>query len=1008
MNVIVADMDIDVVLGLDFMDEYNAIVDVGGKTMMMQGTTCRLSCHGKIGCFRVFLKDKVEVPARSEVIVKGQINEKGIHRMGLGLIEPATTCMDNCMVAKALVQAGETVPLRIANFSSEAQTWYPGTSIATITPIERVENTELRSSDSKNTLPEHMQDTYARASEGMNNNDKKQIAKLLCKYAHVFSETDNNLGRTGIIKHKIPTGDARPIKQPPRRVPGNMGAEVDEQIEDMLKNDIIQPSVSPWASGIVLVQKKDGTKRFCVDYRRLNDVTIKDAYPLPRVDESLDQLSGSKWFSCLDLSSGFWQVETEPEDRQKTAFATRTGLYEFNVMPFGLCNSPATFERLMETVLAGLHWQICLIYLDDIIVTGKTFEDMLRNLEIIFQRFEQANLKLKPRKCHLFKKEIEFLGHIISEQGVRTDPKKVECVENWPEPTTVKEVRSFLGLCSYYRRFIACFSEIAKPLHQLTEKDRKFAWTEQCSAAFQTLKKKLTEAPLLAHPDFSQPFILDTDASDLAIGSVLSQKIDGVERAVAFASRTLSKSERKYCVTRKELLAVVFFVKHFRHYLYGREFTLRTDHASLKWLMNFKNPEGQVARWLEILAAYMMKVEHRPGKLHTNADSLSRLPCKQCGQNEIVRPDDDSPNHRVLSLNQLRTPDNSDLEIKVLQESDDNLRQVRDWVLCGTRPDFKKIAAESYSLKSLWHQFQRFELHDGILVRRWDETDTGSTVFQTVLPTAERRCVLTYSHDDKTAGHLGIKKTLARVRQRFYWPGLQNDVRTYINGCEICARRKSPTMTKKAPMQLVRSGYPMERIAIDILGELPVTENGNRYAVVIADYFTKWTECYPMPNMEARTVAKILVEEVVVKFGIPAKIHSDQGRQFESKLFQEMCKILNIDKTRTTPYHPQSDGMVERFNKTLATMLSAYVQENQRNWDELIPYVMMAYRSSEHETTGMTPNMLMMGREVSTPLDLLYEMPVGMKTFPDNEWVWELKERLETAHKLGENHTGKP
>ena len=458
-------------------------------------------------------------------------------------------------------------------------------------------------------MPAYLQDLYERSIQGLTHQQCHDVARLLIRHALSFSESDSDLGRTGIIKHKIPTGSAHPIKQPVRRLPIQMNEEISQQIDEMLQKDVIQTSSSPWASGIVMVQKKDGKKCFCVDYRKLNDVTTKDAYPLPRIDDSLDQLAGAKWFSCLDLNSGYWQVEVDDADWEKTAFASRRGLYEFKVMPFGLCNAPATFERLMETVLAGLNWQICLIYLDDIIVYGKTFHDMVNNLDLVLNKLNEANLKLKPRKCKLFAKEVEFLGHITSEAGIKTDPKKIEVVTTWPKPENVQHVRAFVGFCSYYRRFIEKFSEIAKPLRKLTEKNQPFLWSPECDKAFETLKKRMVESPILAHPDFTKPFVLDTDASDTAIGGVLSQNIDGKERVIAFASRTLTKSERRYCVTRKELLALVHFVKYFRHYLYRKDFTARTDHGSLRWLANFKNPEGQLARWLEILSSYSMKIE---------------------------------------------------------------------------------------------------------------------------------------------------------------------------------------------------------------------------------------------------------------------------------------------------------------------------------------------------------------------------------------------------------------
>ena len=535
----------------------------------------------------------------------------------------------------------------------------------------------------------------------------------------------------------------------------------------------------------------------------------------------------------------------------------------------------------------------------------------------------------------------------------------------------------------------------------MKEKNYKFNWTHECSEAFEKLKQQLTTAPVLAHPDFSKPFILDTDASDLAIGSVLSQKIDGKERVVAYASRTLSKAERKYCVTRKELLALVYFVKYFRHYLYGREFIVRTDHGSLRWLMNFKNPEGQVARWLEVLSTYIFTVEHRPGRLHGNADSLSRKPVSQC---EDGIDDNNDPETKCCQLSITESEDD-DRDLIKLQQEDEDLAMVRTWVEDKERPSSKDIAACSYVIKSLWNQFPRLENRNGLLVRRLENFEDDSVSYQAIIPRGARRDVLKYSHDLKTAGHLGGKKTLSRVRQMFYWPGLQSDVRSYVAGCETCTKRKEPNPTKRAPMQIVRSGYPMERLAIDILGELPMTPNGNKYILVISDYFTKWTEALPMPNMEACTVAKTLVENVLCMFGIPQKIHSDQGRQFESNLFQEICKLLGIEKTRTTPYHPESDGMVERFNRTLATMLSAFVSSNHKDWDEQLPYVMMAYRSAEHETTGMSPNMLMFGREVATPLDLMYEMPPMNKPIPNNQWVWELQDRIETAHATVRKYT---
>ena len=991
---------------MDFLKQHNCQIDVAANLLLIQGKKCKLTCSGSIGCYRVVVLNKVEIPAMSEMIIEGKVLDGGTAKNNLCIVEPKEGNFEGreMLVARSLVYGKDKTPVRIMNITNKTKTLYPETNIATLSHVSSVQTVNEVVIPENEKVPGHLKDLYERTITDMNFEQQVQVAKLLKKYSDVFSESDNDIGRTGIIKHRIPTGDAHPIKQRPRRVPVHMNEEIDKQLENMLKENVIQPSTSPWASSIVMVKKKDGSNRFCVDYRKLNDITIKDAYPLPRVDESLDQLTGSKWFSCLGLNSGYWQVETDPTDREKTAFTSRRGLFEFTVMPFGLCNAPATFERLMETILAGLHWEVCLIYLDDVIVTGKSFEDMVRNLGKVFERFQQAGLKLKPRKCKLFSKEVEFLGHIISESGIKTDPNKTKCVETWPTPKNVREVRAFVGLCSYYRRFIYKFSETAKPLHKLTEKNQPFVRTEECAKSFKELKTKLVEAPVLIYPDFTKSFILDVDASDLCIGAVLSQKTEEGERVVAYASKMLTKAERRYCVTRKELLALVHFVKYFRHYLYGKRFLVRTDHGSLRWLMNFKNPEGQVARWIELLSSFDMKIEHRPGKTHKNADGLSRIPCRQCGKVE-----EEGDSIAACSIRQsvnVAIDDTPIPDLKTAQSETRDISLVKGWVESCERPKWHSLSSESWFVKSLVNQWNRLAVHNDMLVRRWDVLGTNCIYWQAVAPLSHRKVALKYAHDIKASGHLGIKKTLSRLRQKYYWPGLQNDVKLYVGGCEKCFKLKGPNPTKKAPMQVVRSGFPMERLATDILGELPVTDNGNKYILVISDYFTKWTESFPMPNMESKTCAKLLVEEVVSRFGVPNVIHSDQGRQFESRLFKDMCELLQIEKTRTTPYHPQSDGMVERFNRTLCTMLSTFVEDNQRNWDTLLPYVMMAYRSTEHETTGMSPNMLMLGRETTIPLDIIYEMPPCLKPRERNEWVWELRENLESVHTFVRQNTG--
>ena len=650
-KVIVIDIQMDAILGQDIMLSHHCRLDLSKLTLGLKGKT--LSCwtpgETALSC-RVLVKEETVLPPWSEKILPVTVTNAGYLATN-GIIQPSPeviTEQEILLIPGVVSTHGESVQVRVINFGDYEVTLHPKQNLGTCESYYDQSSSgpaimaaaELRCiQEVSTTLTDTLEKMVIESSTEMSSSERRQWADLVERYRGIFASSKADLGRTSLVRHQINTGTTVPIRIPPRRLPLGKRRIEQEEVKTMLEKGVIQPSTSPWAAPIVLVTKKDGTTHFCVDYLALNCASVKDAYPLPRIDDSLDALNGGRYFCTMDLMSGFWQIKMHPKDQEKTAFSTSIGLYDFKVMPFGLVNAPATFERLMETVLRGLQWEECLVYMDDIIVAGDSISQCLERLEHVFQRLQEAGLKLKPSKCNFFQKEVHFIGHVVSEEGIHTDPGKIAVVQDWPVPTTQKQVRSFLGLCSYYRRFIKGFADIARPLHKLTEKTSRYEWNDLCQQSFDVLKKALTSAPILSYPKPQGQFILDTDASHEAVGAVLSQVQDEVEHVLGYFSKSLSKTERVYCVTRKELLAVVMALKHFHPYLYGRKVILRTDNSAVSWMRSLKAPKGQTARWLERVAEYDLEVVHRARKSHGNADALSRRPCASCTHQEQINQD---------------------------------------------------------------------------------------------------------------------------------------------------------------------------------------------------------------------------------------------------------------------------------------------------------------------------------------------------------------------------------
>ena len=846
------------------------------------------------------------------------------------------------------------------------------------------------------------------------------VEKLLLKWKDVFSLHDLDLGKTSLTKHHINLSDPTPFKERHRRIPPAMVQSVREHLKEMLDLGVIRPSNSPFASNVVLVKKKDGTLRFCIDLRRLNNNTIKDSYALPRTEETFDALHGSCIFSTLDLKSSYWQVEIEENDKHKTAFRVgNLGFFECNRMPFGLTNAPATFQRLIETCMGDLHLNSCLLYLDDIVVFSKSFEEHLTRLEAVFQRLHQAGLKLKTSKCHFFKQSIKYLGHIISAKGVHTDPDKISTVRDWPVPISAKELLSFLGFVGYYRRFIRNFSQIARPLYEVTtgvpSKRNKikicpgFRWGPEQEDAFKKLKDLVTSAPVLAFANFNKPFILHTDASAESLGACLyQQQDDNTERPVAFASRGLSPSERNYPAYKLEFLSLKWAVTDkFHDYLYGVPFHVITDNNPLTYIFTTAKLDATSQRWVSALSNYQFSIEYRSGKLNQDADGLSRIRWPEALNIQHVSC---NSVQALLSASTLPAGCSEALVMshKAIQDIEGlyiGKHTSRDWARIHHRdPTISQVVQHlrgakvqnfqhNEAFQSFLREKDKLVIVKGVLYRK--RLCDNIIKFQLVLPEEYRKAALQGCHDQ--VGHLGRDRTLELLRDRYFWPGMTKEASDYVAHCERCIRRKIPP--NRAPLINISSSFPLELVCIDYLS-LESCKGGIEDILVVTDHFTKYAQAYPTKGQQATTVAKVLYDNFFMHYGFPAKLHSDQGRQFEGKVIAALCDLAGIEKTRTSPYHPMGNGLTERFNRTLINMLGTLDPDQKSDWKKYIPSLVHAYNCTRHDSTGFSPYELMFNRQPRLPVDLLLGSEPPQSSIAYSSFVDSMKQRLKYSYDL--------
>lgn len=761
--------------------------------------------------------------------------------------------------------------------------------------------------------------------------EPKSLQNLFNMYYTVFS---NIPGRCLNVEHNIELLHNTICKVPPRQYPIQYRDSIKSQINDLLNKNIIRPSRSPYCAPLVIVPKKDKSLRICVDYRELNKVTKKSAYPLPLVADVQNRLQGSVIFSTIDLMSGYWQIPIAESDIEKTAFSFghEFGLYEFLVMPFGLTGAPSTFQRLMNDLFRDVACVI--VYMDDIIVFSKSYDKHIRDLEIVLNILSKNNLTINPNKSKFAVSEVNYLGFEFNIKGMKPESSKVESIKNFPTPQSQKEVQRFLGMASYYRRHIKNFSEIAKPLYLCCEKPKQFIWTQQEHNAFRNLIDLLITEPVLCFPDISKQYQVFTDASNIAIGGVLEQE----GRVIAYASRILNKAEQKYSTYELEALAIVFVLKTWRHYLIGNTFVLYTDHEPLKWLLSHKIGNSKVARWLLTIQEFDFLVEYRKGSDNKNADALSRI----CLLTEV---------ESLLP----------DTKLKSEQLMDKNINEVINNVKTN---NWNKSNLANGIITKFYKIRHQLVVIDGILHRKYSRYPDEPIKCYKIIPDGLKKDLISHCHDSMLSCHLGHDKTLDKILRIGYWPGVYSDTWKYVNECEKCAMANRSQ--HKAPLTQVCCGKAWDIISIDIL-ELPKFSENN-YLLVCQDFFTKWLEAIPIKNQNSNTIVDALMN-IFCRLGFPRKIHSDQGRNFESWLFKEMCSKIGIEKSRTTPYHPQGNGLVERANRSIIGMLRKTL-EKEHDWENSIKFVTYAYNTSRHSSTLFSPYELMFGR---TPDNLILD-----------------------------------
>ena len=854
---------------------------------------------------------------------------------------------------------------------------------------------------------------------------KEDLRSILYEYADIISTGDTDIGRTHLAEHVINTGSAKPIFQKPYRVEFKNREVIEREIEKMLSIDLIEPCKSPWASPVVLIPKKDGSTRFCIDFRKINKVTVRDAFPLPRIDDIIPLLGKKNYFVGLDMACGYWQVPVseEMESKNKTAFTCHVGTFRFRYMPFGGVNCPATFQRLMQQVLAGQYNKTVFCYLDDILVTGTTWKELMAELRVVFQKLREGHLKLKLKKCEFGKTKIGYLGHMIDHDGYSPKPERVKVIKAIEPPTTVGECRRLIGLFGFYSKFIPRYSDYMRPIHKLLKIQSLGEWTAECQKSLDLLKEALANAPVLAFPDFAKPFKLYCDASSEAMGSVLAQvQDDELEHPLGYYSRTLTVTERKYSNTEREILSVCASLKHFYPILYGRQVVVYTDHQAAVQLYNQIEPAKRAAVFQQKFQGEIdWTLEHIRGKENVVADCLSRFPTFKESQDKLkvnhtpvmvitrshhdtqAEPDVDKPKYvekeREETEEDITAPPRWEEECKREQRKDPQLEMYLKFLEHGTLP--RSVVQQKKLRKNIKHYF----LDDNDVLKYDDLKDEENSV-KTIVPKSLQIRLLKLYHGPASSGHPGRDRLYEKVKRHFYWYGMRPTIFNFLQNCMKCKQFKSQGTTK-GPLNPIIANQQWDTLNVDICGPFPTSRRGNRYIVGFIDACTRFAVAFPVVEATATEVARLYLEEVCYRYGPAARLISDQGTQFKAKITNEILRLMKTYHDYSDIYHPETNGKIERFWGTLKDEIRIYTNEDGDDWDEAIPAIVYAYNCSLSRPTQFSPHEALFGRKPRLPFECMM-FPSAKETRNFSEFTKDkikvMKNVLKTLRKNNEKY----